>query len=89
VSKSVLDVIDEARASIAGLGLPDTVGALVEVRAKVSALINAAEKANAMYSHVWDRADGALTVFPESVQRFDDTFAALHEKLAAAKGETT
>lgn len=48
----------------------------------IAELIEAAKAANALYGRVWDRTDGALVVFPDNVQRFDETFERLHQSLA-------
>lgn len=49
----------------------------------ISRLLTAAKGMAKLYGHVWDRADGALVVFPENVARFDAAFDALR----AAVGE--
>lgn len=49
----------------------------------IAELIEAAKAANVLYGYVWDRTDGALVLFPNNVQRFDETFARLHESIAA------
>ncbi|CAB3627918.1 Uncharacterised protein [Achromobacter sp. 2789STDY5608633] len=51
--------------------------------ADVGRLLTAAKGMTKLYGHVWDRADGALVVFPENVARFDVAFDALR----AAVGE--
>ncbi|QQB37946.1 hypothetical protein I6I07_15785 [Achromobacter deleyi] len=51
--------------------------------ADVGRLLTAAKGMTKLYGHVWDRADGALVVFPENVARFDAAFDALR----AAVGE--
>ena len=38
-----------------------------------------------MYSHAWDRVDGALVMMPASVKRFEDAHAKASAALAAAK----
>ncbi|CUJ39034.1 hypothetical protein [Achromobacter ruhlandii] len=49
----------------------------------VGRLLTAAKGMTKLYGNVWDRADGALVVFPENVARFDAAFDALR----AAVGE--
>ena len=49
----------------------------------VTRLLTAAKGMTKLYGNVWDRADGALVVFPENVARFDAAFDALR----AAVGE--
>ncbi len=57
----------------------------------VSALIAAVEAAHAlsnMYGNIWDRVDGAITLLPPSVPKFEELSGDLVDALAALHKET-
>ena len=57
--------------------------------ADVGRLLTAAKGMTKLYGHVWDRADGALVVFPENVARFDVAFDALRTAVGEVVDDAT
>lgn len=60
---------------------------LIAARAAIAELVEAAMGMNSLWTHAWDREDGGIVIFPDSVKLFDDRCLRLVAALSPFAGK--